>query len=72
MIKELRNLLKQVKGTEHEIKVKRVMNDRFLTIRREQAEEVVIDQNLIPDSLKYLVNDGVVNEARENDIYDVY
>jgi len=55
MVRELRKFLKQVKGTKHEEDVKKELSIRLNSIRKEQVKDIVINTNLIPDSIKHLV-----------------
>lgn len=55
MVRELRKFLKQVRGTSHEKTVKKELTNRISQIRIEQSKNIIIDPNLIPESLRHLI-----------------
>ena len=56
MVRELRKMLKEFKGSPHEIKIKKELDIRLVQLRKERAKNVVINRKLIPESLKHLVH----------------
>lgn len=56
MVRELRKMLKSVKGTKHEIPVKVELRKRQDSLRKQQATMIVINKEHIPESLHHLLN----------------
>ena len=55
IVRELRKMLKEVKGTEHESAVGAELRIRLESLRKEQSKSITINASLIPESLRHLI-----------------